>query len=176
MQFQESGTPIPRTNEKKTGAGPVESYQLPEDQLQQLRNKMIHKSGLTRDELINLVGSGFTLSQIERKKNMKPNEIYHWVKKWDLQGIGQKEAKRIMNTEAQEIKPIEQPEAKQPEKKEQKVNAFVSIAEVAAYRLIIERLQEHIETAEEALTDPDIDPFVSGMKRALKLVEKMAGR
>lgn len=112
--------PILRAERKreKTELQPVETYKLDDQQLREIRFKMIHqKSGLSREELIRRVANGETLLQIEKKTGMKQNEIYAWAKKWELSGINRNKAnemlgKRITIEEAQALKsdkPIEQP-------------------------------------------------------------------
>ena len=94
----------------KSEQQPVETYKLDDQQLREIRFKMIHqKSGLSREELIRRVANGETLAQIEKKTGMKQNEIYAWAKKWDLSGINRNKAndmlgKRITVEEAQTLK------------------------------------------------------------------------
>ncbi|QCT03313.1 RNA polymerase, sigma 28 subunit, FliA/WhiG subfamily [Paenibacillus algicola] len=53
--------------------------------------------GLTRENLIEQVAKGETLSSIERAWGMKYNTIHNWVKRWDLKGINQAKAQELLD-------------------------------------------------------------------------------
>lgn len=80
----------------RSAHGEVKIYRMSEAELINMRKKMVHSSGLNREEVIRSVASGETLLQIERRKGMKPNEIYHWVKKWEISGITKDKALELM--------------------------------------------------------------------------------
>lgn len=86
----------------KSAHGDVVSYRLSEKELIAMRNKTIHNNGLTRESLIRAISSGETLHQVEKRKKMKPNEIYLWAKKWGLQGINKTTAIELMMNENME--------------------------------------------------------------------------
>lgn len=80
----------------KSAHGEVKIYRMSEAELIDMRKKMVHSSGLNREEVIRSVAAGESLQSIERRKNMKPNEIYHWVKKWEINGLSKDKAIELM--------------------------------------------------------------------------------
>lgn len=94
MQVRVSGTPVPSRLKENTSTGTSELkvYKLDEDEIKKSRYASVHKNGLGRDETLNAIASGEKLAALERRKGLKPNEIYYWLKKWDLTGVTANEA------------------------------------------------------------------------------------
>lgn len=99
MIVRVSGTPVPSQSKEKSSVGTSEMkvYQLDDDQIKTARYAAVHKNGLSRLETIKAIASGEKLAALERRKGMKPNEIYYWLKKWDLTGVDAKQAEEILN-------------------------------------------------------------------------------
>lgn len=85
------------TAQRKSMHSEVKTSYLNEDQMQELRNKMCHKNGLSREETLKAIASGEKLAALERRKGLKPNEIYYWMKKWNITGVSQMQAIELLN-------------------------------------------------------------------------------
>lgn len=96
MRFSITRVPKRDLNREINWSSEVTTYQLSEKEIENVRKKMVHKSGLDRQMCIRRVASGESLSQIERAVGMRKNEIFHWTRKWNLVGINQKSAGEML--------------------------------------------------------------------------------
>lgn len=99
MRKLSTAVPIRDMEREATPSGPVVTYQMSEEELRNMRKKLVHKSGLDRIGCLRQLAMGNKPRQIAKTYEMADNEIYVWLKKWELAGLSHEQLKILYEEE-----------------------------------------------------------------------------
>lgn len=100
-----------------SGSGPVTTYQMTPEELEEYRARTGYKGKPVQEieqkktrgeetvskskspdkqEFLKLIAAGSSIAAAEREMGLKPNAVYHWLKKWGLTGINPDKARELL--------------------------------------------------------------------------------